>query len=140
MATTRAPSAHRGAGATRTGRKIGHGRRPKKSVGKSIKVLGVRTSLGLSQEELARVTGYSVRAVAGWEAGKKLSGAARHKVLETDRLRAALAEIMPADKVGHWLRATNPAFEGQSPIQVIERGESDRIWRMIVQIDSGVAN
>jgi transcriptional regulator with XRE-family HTH domain len=100
----------------------------------------VRTRLGLSQEELARVTGYSVRAVAGWEAGKKLSGAARQKVVETDRLRAALAEIIPGAKVGDWLRTPNPAFEGQSPIQVIERGEADRIWRMITQIDSAVAN
>jgi hypothetical protein len=38
------------------------------------------------------------------------------------------------------MRTPNPAFEGQSPIQVIERGEADRIWRMIIQIDSGVAN
>jgi transcriptional regulator with XRE-family HTH domain len=94
----------------------------------------------VSQEELARITGYSIRAIAGWEAGKKLSDAARQKVVETERLRAALAEIMPAGQLAEWLRTPNPAFEGQSPIQIIERGESDRIWRMILQIDSGVAN
>jgi Protein of unknown function (DUF2384) len=38
------------------------------------------------------------------------------------------------------MRTSNPAFEGQTPIQVIERGEADRIWRMIFQIDAGVAN
>jgi transcriptional regulator with XRE-family HTH domain len=114
---------------------------PKNNAGRRrIEILGVRSSLGFSQEELARVTGYSVRAIAGWEAGKKLSGAARQKVVETDRLRAALAEIMPAAEVGTWMRAPNPAFEGQTPIQVIERGETDRIWLMIVQIDAGVAN
>lgn len=29
---------------------------------------------------------------------------------------------------------------GTTPIHVIERAEAERIWRMIVQIDSGVAN
>ena len=29
---------------------------------------------------------------------------------------------------------------GQTPIQVIERGDAGRIWRMIFQIDAGVAN
>ena len=107
---------------------------------RAIAVLGVRNRLGVSQEELARITGYSVRAVAGWEAGKKLSGAARQKVMETERLRAALAEIVPPAELGEWMRTPNLAFEGQTPIQVIERGEADRIWRMIIQIDSGVAS
>ncbi|MCI0378681.1 MAG: XRE family transcriptional regulator [Gemmataceae bacterium] len=108
--------------------------------GKVVKVGEVRNLLGVSQDELARITGYSIRAVAGWEAGKKLSEAARQKLVETERLRAALTELMPAAELGEWMRTPNPAFEGQSPIQVIERGEADRIWRMIIQIDSGVAN
>lgn len=108
--------------------------------GKIVKVSDVRNLLGVSQDELARITGYSIRAIAGWEAGKKLSEAARQKVVETERLRAALAKIVPPAELGEWMRTPNPAFEGQSPIQVIERGEADRIWRMIIQIDSGVAN
>jgi len=108
--------------------------------GKVVKVSDVRNLLGVSQDELARITGYSIRAIAGWEAGKKLSEAARQKVVETERLSAALAEIVPPAELGEWMRTPNPAFEGQSPIQVIERGEADRIWRMIIQIDSGVAN
>jgi hypothetical protein len=57
-----------------------------------------------------------------------------------ERLRSALAQIMPAEAVGQWLRDPNPAFENQPPLQVIERGETDRLWRMIFQIDAGVAN
>ena len=105
-----------------------------------IKVADVRKELGLSQEELARVTGYSTRSIAGWESGQMLSDSARQKLTETDRLRAALAEIMPANTLGDWLRSPNDAFEGQTPLQVIERGEADRLWRMIFQIDAGVAS
>jgi hypothetical protein len=43
---------------------------------------------------------------------------------------------VPAGELGAWLRTPNPAFEGQTPIQVIERAQSNRIWRMIVQIDA----
>lgn len=105
-----------------------------------VQVQDVRSLLGFSQVELSRITGYSVRAIADWESGKKLSAAARQKVVETERLRAALAQIVPAAELGEWMRSPNPAFEGQTPIQVIERGEADRLWRMIIQIDSGVAN
>jgi hypothetical protein len=59
---------------------------------------------------------------------------------ESTTSRAALSELIPADEVGDWLRTPNCAFEEQKPIQVIERAELDRIWRMIVQIDAAVAN
>ena len=114
--------------------------KPSLPKGKAINIVDVRNRLGFSQDELSRITGYSVRAIAGWEAGKNLSEAARQKVVETERLRAALAELVPADELGEWMRTSNPAFEGQTPIQVIERGEADRIWRMIFQIDAGIAN
>lgn len=110
---------------------------PKRKV---VKVVDVRKLLGVSQDELSRMTGYSIRAIAGWESGKVLSEAARPKIVETDRLGRALAEIVPSAELGDWLRTPNPAFEGQSPLQVVERGEADRIWRMIVQIDAGAAN
>jgi Protein of unknown function (DUF2384) len=47
--------------------------------------------------------------------------------MEAERLRAAFAELVPADELGEWMRTSNPAFEGQSPIQVIERGEAGRV-------------
>lgn len=108
--------------------------------GNTISVRGVRQKLGVSQEELARVTGYSTRSVAGWESGQLISDSARQKLVETERLRTALAQIIPDGQLGEWLRTPNPAFEGQTPIQIIERGESDRIWQMIFQLDANVAS
>jgi hypothetical protein len=35
------------------------------------------------------------------------------------------------------LDTPNPAFEGSTPLQVIERGESDRLWRMIWEASDG---
>ena len=72
--------------------------------------------------------------------GEDSSDFANQKFAETDRLRAALAEIVGDDAIGNWMRTPNTAFEGQTPIQVVERGESDRLWRMIFQIKSRVAS
>ncbi len=105
-----------------------------------LNIAKIRQRFGVSQEELGRVTGYSTRSIAGWEKGKAVSDSARQKLYETERLREALSNIIPPDSLAQWLRAPNPAFENQTPIQVMERGESDRLWRMIFQIDANVAN
>jgi hypothetical protein len=49
----------------------------------------------------------------------------------------ALAEIVPASQIGRGLDIPNLAFEGSTPLQVIERGESDRLWRMIWELRMG---
>jgi len=105
-----------------------------------VDVAAIRRLGGLSQAELARVSGYSTRSIAGWEAAAPLTGAARRTMVELRRLFAALAELMPAGEVGNWLRNPNPSFDGMSPMHIIERGESDRLWEMIHQIDANVAN
>ena len=102
-------------------------------------VAEIRKRIGFSQTEFARITSYSTRAVADWEAGKTLDDRARRKVTEVDRLTKALSELMPAGHVGKWLREENDAFGGRSPLTLIERGESDRLWQMIHQIDANIA-
>ncbi len=71
--------------------------------------------------------------------GRPGNGLTRPKLIDTARLRAALSGLLAPAALRDWMRSPNPAFEGQTPIQVIERGESDRIWQMIFQIDEGVA-
>lgn len=102
--------------------------------------LRIRKSQGLTQPEMARLTGYSVRSIASWEAGHAINAAASRRLTSISRLCNALANIMPQQSVGNWLRAANSAFEGQTPMQLIERGESDRIWEMIHQINANVAS
>lgn len=105
-----------------------------------IGVAEMRQNFGVTQDDLSRVTGYSIRSIAGWESGRPISNPARQKFMETKRLFAALAELMPAEAVAEWLREPNDAFDGQPPLHLIELGESDRLWQMIHQIDAGVAS
>jgi len=85
---------------------------------------------GVRQDMLSRMTGFSVRAVAEWARGKEPSAPAKRAFAEVDRLLDALGRLMKPKEVGQWLKQPNPAFEGSTPVQVIERGQMDRIWRM----------
>ena len=92
---------------------------------------------GLRQEVLSRMTGFSLRAVAGWASGNKPSAPVRRALTEMDRLLDNLSRLMKRKEVGKWLKEPNAAFDGSTPVQVIERGQIDRIWRMLYFVESG---
>jgi hypothetical protein len=57
-----------------------------------------------------------------------------------DRLRDRLSEVVATDTISVWLDTPNQAFDGLKPLEVIERGEIDRLWNMIFHLESGVAS
>ena len=86
----------------------------------------IAEKFGLRQETLSRMTGFSLRAVAGWSNGKTPSAPVRRALVEMDRLLDSLSRLMKPKDVGHWLKQPNPALDGSTPVQVIERGQADR--------------
>jgi transcriptional regulator with XRE-family HTH domain len=101
-------------------------------------VARLRGDLGLPLKDFARLTGFSERAVASWEAGSPVSPPVRRRLLELDRLFRSLAELVKDGTIPEWLQTPNPAFGGLKPLEVIERGEVDRLWRMIYYLESGM--
>lgn len=91
----------------------------------------------LKREELGRLTGFSLRALAEWAAGKLPSQPAQRRLQEVRRLLDALAEIVKRESIPQWLRQPNPAFDRLTPLQVIELGEMDRLWAMVHDLGSG---
>jgi transcriptional regulator with XRE-family HTH domain len=108
-------------------------------VSTTARILGsLRTEFGLTQGLIVRLSGYSPRAIANWEAGSKATEPAARKFTELQRLFAAIADLtQDTHEVAHWMQEPNPAFDGSTPLQVVERGETDRLWRMIYQLESG---
>ena len=92
---------------------------------------------GVTQDSFTRLTGFSPRAVAHWASGRTPSGSAQKRLTELTRLFDALSDMVDAKAIGEWLKQPNPAFDGSTPLQVIERGETDRIWRMIWELQTG---
>jgi DNA-binding transcriptional regulator YiaG len=92
---------------------------------------------GIKREAYARLAGLSLRTVASLASGRSLSKATQKQVTEATRLIEALGGILEPEALGAWLEAPNPAFGGSSPLQIAERGEADRLWRMVYELGSG---
>lgn len=104
-----------------------------------INVLQIRKGYGVSRLRFHRLSGFSERALANWETGTQTPDENTvRRLVELDRLRQALSRILQPDAIAQWLDTPNEAFGSLKPIEVVERGETDRLWRMIVQLDSGM--
>jgi len=53
-------------------------------------------------------------------------------------LYAALNELIDAKAIGPWFTTPNPAFGEMKPMELIERGEIDRLWSMVYRLRSGM--
>jgi hypothetical protein len=96
-----------------------------------------RDTFHLPQPLLVRLTGFSPRSVAKWSQGETPSVKQEKALVEMDRLLDGLVRVMEPSEVGRWLKQPNTAFDGSTPLQVVERGEIDRIWRMLYDLESG---
>jgi DNA-binding transcriptional regulator YiaG len=134
--------------ATKTAKKVPHRhgakviRKQKSSSARraTTAVEEVRHKLGLTRKVFSRLTGYSERAIATWESGGKPDEPGLRRIRETERFQAKLAEVVRPEEIPHWLDTPNDAFDGLKPLEVIERGEIDRLWNMIYYLESGVAS
>jgi len=57
-----------------------------------------------------------------------------------DRLLRALAEVVRKEAVAEWLEQPNEGFGNLKPLEVVERGEADRLWRIIHFVGAGAAS
>lgn len=100
----------------------------------------VRARFGLTRKVFARLSGLSERTLATWEQGGSIGGTARRAVTAAERLLDELAAVIRKPALPAWLDTPNPGFGGLKPLEVVERGEADRIWRMIYFLGSGTAS
>jgi transcriptional regulator with XRE-family HTH domain len=103
-------------------------------------VAEVRQKLGVTRKTFARLTGFSERAIANWESGATPDEPGLRRIRETERFQERLAEVVQPGSIPTWLDTPNKAFDGLKPLEVIERGEIDRLWSMIFYLESGVAS
>jgi transcriptional regulator with XRE-family HTH domain len=98
----------------------------------------LRQEIGVSRPIFSRLMAISERSLADYETNKKEpSDTVLRKMRELERLVVALQKTIDPVFLRKWLMEPNSAFDKLKPIEVIERGESDRIWQMIYFIRSG---
>jgi len=101
-------------------------------------MLGLRSRLGLNRETFARLLPVSTRSLASIEQGRRPNETVTRRLTEIGRVVEALSEVVDDEAIGPWIQQPNQAFDGLKPIEVIERGEVDRIWQMIFLLRSGM--
>jgi len=101
-------------------------------------LLGLRERLGMNRETFARLIPISVRHLANLESGQAPTENVQRRLTELRRVIQALSEVIQKEALGPWMTQPNEAFDGLKPIEVIERGEVDRIWQMIYYVRSGL--
>jgi DNA-binding transcriptional regulator YiaG len=109
-------------------------RRPKASV------VSIRVEFGLTRRVFARLSGLSERTLATWERGDEIGDAARRSLTTVERLLRELATVIRKSALAAWLDTPNTGFGGLKPVEVVERGEADRVWRMVYFLGSGPAS
>lgn len=100
----------------------------------------VRALMGLTQHEMSRMLEVSTRTIASVEKAPPAGGISlRRKINEVERLHKALAEVtdFSAQEMRNWFLSPNEGLGGSTPLQVIERGEIDRVWRLIYRLEEG---
>ncbi|MBN1649232.1 MAG: helix-turn-helix domain-containing protein [Spirochaetales bacterium] len=98
----------------------------------------MRDSLHMTRAVFARLAECTERTVADWESDKKEPrNISLQRITELRRLVRELQRLMPEGSIGEWLSEPNDAFSGLKPLEVIERGETDRLWRMVYELNSG---
>jgi CheY-like chemotaxis protein len=93
--------------------------------------------LGVSQEALARMLNVSARTVHRW-----LKGTRPRRTQELERLLevvALLEQTLPSDNaVRSYLHHANQALRGEKPIDLLIRGEFDRVAADLQAVQEGV--
>ena len=92
----------------------------------------------MTQPQFARLLSTSVRTLVTLESGKIPTETLARRLTELERLTNSLSEVIRKDSLGQWLQTPNRSYNGSKPIEVIERGESDKLWEMIFLLRSGV--
>lgn len=100
--------------------------------------LELRYKLGMAREAFGRLVNVSVRTIATIESTRRKVDKLQRNYVEVKRLCDSLSEVVEPSSLGEWFHTPNDAFGGSKPIEVIERGEIDRLWEMFYRLRSGM--
>ena len=92
---------------------------------------------GMNYDMLAKALSVSRRSISGWLSGQEPERINRVRINEFGRLVTELRTIIQPEKLKSWWNQPASNFGGSTPLQVLERGEADRLWRMIWEIREG---
>jgi hypothetical protein len=100
--------------------------------------LELRDRLNMPRPIFGRVVNVSERTIAKVESETYTAEKLKRPYNEVYRLLEALDDVIEMKSLGSWFQEPNDAFDGLKPMEVIERGEIDRLWNMVYELRSGM--
>jgi len=100
--------------------------------------LELRDRLAMPRQMFGRIVNVSERTIAKVEANSDEADKLKRPYNEVYRLWEALSDVVEPESVSIWFQTPNDAFDGLKPLEIIERGEIDRLWNMVYQLQSGM--
>src|SRR6266516_4057300 len=100
-------------------------------------VASLRRKYSIPQALLARLLDISLRSVSALESEAVTPGRAARRLKEVKRLCDALSEVSKASYIGQWLQLPNKMLGGLKPVEALERGQSDLVWRVVEGLRRG---
>ena len=88
---------------------------------------------GSEEEDFRPARRFFGAGITDYEAGKKVSEALAPNE-GVDAIYERLSRVVKASAIPAWLEKPNQAFDGFTPIELVERGEIDRLWDMIYHL------
>ncbi len=100
--------------------------------------LELRDRLAMPRPMFGRIVNVSERTIAKVESSSDNADKLQRPYNEVYRLWEALSDVVDPECLGLWFQTPNESFDGLKPIEVIERGEIDRLWNMVFRLQSGM--
>lgn len=100
--------------------------------------LELRDRLAMPRPLFGRLVNLSERTIAKVEATGCVVEKLKRPYNEIYRLLEALGDVVDPKSLGLWFQTPNDAFDTLKPLEVIERGEIDRLWDMVFRLRSGM--
>ncbi len=97
------------------------------------------TSSGITQAELARAVGATVRTIQNWTSGTaRPRGKSAERLLDVSQIVKALGEVYRDEGIQIWLRSRNRNLGGRRPIELLAEGDLDEVLAEVDNLVRGV--
>ncbi len=99
----------------------------------------VTEDFSISIETLARFLNTTSRTVMRWKKeGIKPSLHHRERLEKIAYIDRRLRQVLKADTIEHWLHAYNDSLGGKRPIDLLAKGQYDKLLSAIAQLEEGI--
>ncbi len=105
--------------------------------GHALDIPRITRILGTSQEGLSRILNVSAKTAHRWMKGTRPR--AKPELEQLSRVVSLLLETLPSeDAIRGYLNHPNPSFDGDAPMNLLTRGEFDRVTADLESVREGV--